>query len=68
MGYCRNFIVYVKEICYYLHKDRGRICPIGGCMDYKAVQDIGKETMEYIKRVLEPGMSLIEVRKLCEDN
>ena len=36
-------------------------------MDYKAVQDIGKETMEYIKRVLEPGMSLIEVRKLCED-
>ena len=41
--------------------------PIGGCMDYKAVQDIGKETMEYIKRVLEPGMSLIEVRKLCED-
>ncbi len=36
-------------------------------MDYKAVQAIGKETMEYIKRVLEPGMSLIEVRKLCED-
>ena len=37
-------------------------------MDYKAVQDIGKETMEYIKRVLELGMSLIEARKLCEDN
>ena len=37
-------------------------------MDYKAGQDIGRETMEYIKRVLVLGMSLIEVRKLCEDN
>lgn len=36
-------------------------------MDYKAVQAIGKETMEYIKAVLEPEMSLIEARKLCED-
>ena len=28
-GLLQKFIVYVREICYYLHKDRGRICPIG---------------------------------------
>ena len=27
MGYCRNFIVYVKEICYYFHKDGEESAP-----------------------------------------
>ena len=36
-------------------------------MDHKAVQAIGKATMEYIKTVLKPGMNLKEVRRLCEE-
>ena len=35
-------------------------------MDHKAVQAMGKVTMEYIKTVLKPGMGLKEVRRLCE--
>lgn len=35
-------------------------------MDHKAVQVMGKVTMEYIKTVLKPGMGLKEVRRLCE--
>ena len=36
-------------------------------MDHKAVQAMGKATMEYIKTVLKPGMNLKEVRRLCEE-
>ena len=35
-------------------------------MDHKAVQAMGKVTMEYIKTVLKPGIGLKEVRRLCE--
>lgn len=35
--------------------------------EYKAVQSYAKETIEYIKTVIRPGMPLPEVRRLCED-
>ncbi len=35
--------------------------------EYKAVQSYAKETIEYIKTVIRPGMPLPEVCRLCED-
>ena len=35
-------------------------------MDYKEVQQIARETIEYAKTFIKPGMNLLEVRKLCE--
>ena len=35
--------------------------------DYKAVQKIAKDTIEYIKTAIKPRMSLKEIRLLCED-
>ena len=34
--------------------------------DYKAVQKIAKDTIVYIKAEIRPGVSLKEVRLLCE--
>lgn len=34
--------------------------------DYKEVQQIARETIEYAKTFIKPGMNLLEVRKLCE--
>lgn len=34
---------------------------------YKVVQQIAKHTIDYIKKIIKPGMSLIEIRKMCED-
>ena len=35
--------------------------------EYRDVQKIAKETIEYIKTEIRPGMSLPEVRRLCEE-
>ena len=35
-------------------------------VNYQAVQKIAKDTIEYIKTELSHGMSLKEVRRLCE--
>lgn len=35
-------------------------------MDYKEVQQIARETIEYAKTFIKPGMNLLEMRKLCE--
>ena len=35
-------------------------------LDYKEVQQIARETIEYAKTFIKPGMNLLEVRKLCE--
>ena len=35
-------------------------------MQYKQVQQIAKDTIEYIKTQIKPGMSLIELRDKCE--
>ena len=35
--------------------------------EYSDVQKIAKETIEYIKTEIRPGMALSEVRRLCED-
>ena len=35
--------------------------------EYKAVQSYAKETIEYIKTEIRPGMPLLDVRRLCED-
>ncbi len=45
-------------------------CVTKGCdnvMNNKQVQEIAKTTMEYAKQNINPGMSLLEVRKMCED-
>lgn len=34
---------------------------------YKHIQSVAKETMEYIKKVIKPGMNLLEVRSICEN-
>ncbi len=39
----------------------------GGRMQYKEVQLIAKQTMDFIRKMILPGMKLIEVRKICED-
>lgn len=36
-------------------------------MDHREVQAIAKQTMDYIRSVIRPGMKLTQVRKLCED-
>lgn len=36
-------------------------------MKYKDVQKIAKDTIEYIKAEIRPGMRLLDVRKLCEE-
>ena len=36
-------------------------------MKYKQVQNIAKDTMEYIKCEIKPGMNLLEIRKKCEE-
>jgi len=36
-------------------------------MDYKQVQKIAKDTIEYAKQDIHAGMNLLEVRKMCED-
>jgi len=36
-------------------------------MDYKYVQQIARETMDYARHVIEPGMNLQELRNLCEN-
>ena len=35
-------------------------------LDYKEVQQIARETIEYAKTFIKPGMNLLEVGKLCE--
>lgn len=36
-------------------------------MQYKEVQLIAKQTMDFIRKTISPGMKLTQVRKLCED-
>lgn len=36
-------------------------------MEYREVQKIAKDTMEYIKAQIYSGMNLKEVRSLCEE-
>lgn len=35
-------------------------------MEYKEVQKIAKDTIEYVKKNIYAGMSLIEIREMCE--
>ena len=35
-------------------------------MDYKEVQGLAKDTMEYARKAVRAGMTLMEVRELCE--
>lgn len=36
-------------------------------MDYREVQNIAKDTIDYIRQIIKPGMNLLEIRKLCEE-
>lgn len=36
-------------------------------MTYTEAQAIAKKTMEYVRKIIRPGMYLAEIRKLCED-
>ena len=36
-------------------------------MNYKQVQGIAKETMEYAKQHIKAGMNLLDVRRMCEE-
>lgn len=36
-------------------------------MDYKEMQNVAKQTIEYITTIIKPGMSLSDVRKYCEN-
>ncbi len=36
-------------------------------MDYQQVQKIAKDTMEYARKQIKPGMNLLDIRKVCED-
>lgn len=36
-------------------------------MEYSQVQNIAKQTINYIKTVIRPGMNLIYIRKMCEE-
>jgi len=47
---------------------------MGGCaqrrkanMTIHEMQNLNRATIEYISSIIVPGMSLIELRKLCED-
>lgn len=35
-------------------------------LEYREVQQIAKKTIEYAKKIIKPGMNLVDVRKLCE--
>ena len=39
---------------------------VEGVMQYTEVQNIAKKTIEFIKDNIQPGMTLLEVRHLCE--
>jgi 8-oxo-dGTP pyrophosphatase MutT (NUDIX family) len=34
---------------------------------YVQIQQVAKQTIDYIKNIIKPGMNLLEIRKLCED-
>ena len=34
---------------------------------YSQIQMVAKQTIEYIKKIIKPGMNLLEIRKLCEE-
>ena len=34
---------------------------------YSRIQLVAKQTIEYIKKIIKPGMNLLEIRKLCEE-
>ena len=34
---------------------------------YSRIQLAAKQTIEYIKNIIKPGMNLLEIRKLCEE-
>lgn len=36
-------------------------------MDYSEVQNIAKETMNYIKQIIKPKMNLMDIRQKCEE-
>ena len=36
-------------------------------MEYKEVQKIAKDTIEYAKKHIESGMNLLDIRKICEE-
>ena len=36
-------------------------------MGYSQVQGIAKETIDYIKTVIKPGMTLTDIRRICEE-
>lgn len=36
-------------------------------MEYREIQQIAKDTIEYIKQEIKPGMNLHEIRKKCEE-
>ena len=35
-------------------------------MKYKDVQQIAKDTIDFAKKNIKPGMKLLDIRKLCE--
>ena len=35
-------------------------------LEYKEVQQIAKKTIEYAKKIIKPGMNLLDIRELCE--
>lgn len=39
----------------------------GITLEYKEVQQIAKETIEYAKDIIKPGMNLLDIRRLCEE-
>ena len=34
---------------------------------YSRIQMVAKQTIEYIKKIIKPGMNLLEIRKFCEE-
>ena len=34
---------------------------------YSRIQLVAKQTIEYIKKIIKPGMNLLEIRKFCEE-
>lgn len=39
----------------------------GHDMEYEQVQNIAKDTMEYVRNNIKAGMNLVDIRKMCED-
>ncbi len=35
--------------------------------EYKKIQLVAKQTIDYIKQVIKPGINLLEIRRLCEE-